>query len=284
MIPDLQFQKPLHPICPTLLQGTNKPFGGNMRNLGITIILSLMLSLTIAGGVSAGEQGTLSIGLKSRFATWTVAKDRYDSIGDSSTYWDPVEIEKKRASSGLVAGPEIEYAHDHFFLRGFYLQGSSDFAGSGSGDRSTHGVDMGVGKSVGAFLGYRSLQADLKGLQSANITDHSISDAVIGILLRTDPQRPGFHIGIEMVMGITGLLKSGKEDGGVDHSAIVEAEAALGYRFHSLPLRIDAGYGIWLYEDVARKYSNGNMPFSNQTVERWENASQGGMLNIVYSF
>ncbi len=249
-----------------------------------SVVVTVLLA-AIASAAFGQENGELTIGVKSRVDWWETSKEKYDhqAFGGGG-FFDPTTIESKDADIGLLIGPELKYTYHNFFARGFSLWGSSGLSGGGDIDREYLGVDFGYAKGIGAFIGYRQFDASFAGLTGSEIADHSVSDAVLGLILQADQQKPGFKWGIEMVAGIQALFNSFDDDEYYRNPTILEAEVTFGYKFKDMPLTINVGYGIWSYGEVARTYPYSPSIVIDEIVERWEDWGHGITLSVTYSF
>lgn len=119
---------------------------------------------------------------------------------------------------------------------------------------------------------------------ASQIANHTISDVVLGIILQSDQQTPGFTWGIETVASIQALFSAWDEDEYYKNPTILEAEATIGYKFKDIPITANIGYGVWFYGKVARKYPYTPSIIIDGIVERWEDWGHGITLNLIYSF
>lgn len=139
------------------------------------------------------------------------------------------------------------------------------------------------------FIGFRQMDASFK-FTDADITDHSISDAVLGILFRTEPGKSGFIANFEMVFGVRGMLDLwGSTSKPPEEPLIVESEIGVGYKFKTIPLALNMGYGVWIYEKPIREYEtpfliSGRRVEGYGATEFWVDGSHGPTIKIVYDF
>ncbi|MBI5756563.1 MAG: hypothetical protein HZA12_06520 [Nitrospirae bacterium] len=256
----------------------------------ISILTFLVISTTyISIALAESKERALSLGIKSRLYFWDSQKMKQFTWVPDVTY-DPDTIAEVKSDSGTSVGPEFEYYKEGFFLRGFYLYGKYNFD-KGKADRNDMGID--VGYEV-LFVGFRQMDVSFK-FTDADIIDHSISDLVLGILLRTKPGKSGFIANFETVLGVRGLLDEFSHWGDFtsrspEEPRIVEFEIDVGYRFKTIPLALNMGYGLWIYEKPIREYEkSGSIPYGGGvyrtiTKEYWDDTSHGPSIKIVYGF
>jgi len=261
-----------------------------MKNTGVrsgtgrSILVTVLWATIAAAAWGQEKKDELSIGVKSRFGWWETSRKQYDHMAGGGGYFNPDTIESERSDLGLSVGPELKYNYGGLFARGSYLWGSNGLSDGGNVDIRSFGADIGVAAGAGVFVGYRRLDVSFKGGAGAQIADHSISDAVLGLMLQADPRTPGFKWGIEMAFGIQGLISVWDDDAFEKKPAIWEAELTFGYRFKSIPLTANVGYGIWWYEKKAREYPYSPSIIIDKVVERWQDWAHGVILNVTYSF
>jgi len=256
-----------------------------------SILVTVLWAAIAAADLGQEKDGELSAGVKSRIGWWETSKEQYDHQTFRDGYFDPTTIESRESDVGFLVGPELKYTYRSLFARGFYLWGDYGLSDGGDANLENLGVDVGFysregmrGLHAGLFLGYREFDASFTGLVDSQITDHSISDAVLGIMLGGKPQTPGFQWGIELVMGLQGLVNVWDDDKYEENPAVIEGEATIGYRFEAIPLTVNVGYGVWSYADKAREYPYTPSIIIDKIVERWEDWGHGVILNVNYSF
>ena len=254
------------------------------NNLIISCTLLLILFNINGNNLSAQEKKeTLSIGMISYFDKWNVSREKHVSIGSSNTYWDPKTLEDNKSDLGFIMGPEIVFSYEGAFVRGFYLLGSNKFNNDGKGMRKILGFDIGYEQIIGCFIGYRNINFNFSNLQSDSITDHTISNVILGISLGTKQEKTGFNIKLEMILGLKGLFNAFDEEKFIKSTSIGEGELNFGYRFKTLPFCINIGYRIWYYSKFDREYKNIAYITTNilETLDHW---GHGVTLKVIYNF
>lgn len=258
-----------------------------MRRFSLVFIFLVISTTYISTALAESKERYLSLGIKSRLYFWDSQKMEQTTFEGTSLY-DPDTIAGVRSDIGTSVGPEFEYYKEGFFIRGFYLSGKYNFD-KGKADRNDMGID--VGYSV-LFVGFRQMDGSFK-FTDVDITDHSISDLVLGILLRKEPGKSGFIANFEMIFGVRGILNQlGHWGGTVEPSEgplIVEAEIGVGYKFKTIPLALNISYGAWIYEKPIREYEtpfliSGRRVEGYGVTEFWVDGSHGPTIKIVYNF
>lgn len=267
-----------------------KKNGGEMKkqitnNLIIFCALILIICNTNSNNLSAQEKKvTISIGVISYFEKWNVSRKKHVSIFESNDYWDPETIEDNETDFGLIVGPKIVISLEEAFVRGFYLLGSNKFNNAGKGVRKIFGFDIGYGQIAGGFIGYRSIYFDFSNWQSNNVTDHTVSDVILGTFYGTKPEKTGFNIKFEMIFGLKSLFNVWiDEEKFIKSPAIGEGELNFGYRFKTLPFFINVGYRIWFYSKLDREYKN-RAYITPNILETLEHLGHGFTFNVTYNF
>lgn len=226
-------------------------------------------------------------GMLSRSYQWTSKKmsQTTQKIGGNEITWNPEVIAKLKSDTGILLGPRVEYVSKKFFIRGFYLLGSSyNFPDKGKAELNNFGADIGYHLLKGEiFAGYR--QADVKyDFKDAQLNNHNIADAVLGFRLGSRNGTVGFLGSMGMVFGLRGLFDAlgnfGESNYVLEQPLIVEAEIIFGYRFRKMPLSIIAGYSGWGYEKPISERKSG----INEITEYWEDSSYGPTFEVVYEF
>lgn len=253
-----------------------------MRRFSLVFIPILIFIMFYATASAEEKNRHLFLGIKSRHYFWDSLKEKQTTFEGTSLY-DPDTIAEVRSDIGTSLGPEFEYYKEGFFLRGFYLFGKYNFD-KGKADRNDMGVDVGY---KFFFLGFRQMDASFK-FMDADITDHSISDLVFGILLRSRPDKSGFIANFEMVGGVRGVFGSWSSKP-LKEPLIVESEIGVGYKFKTIPLAFNIGYGAWIYEKPIREYEttfviSGRRVEGYGATEFWTDGSHGPTFKIAYDF
>lgn len=242
-----------------------------------------------------------AVSLRSELDTWTVSRDLYSRLRDASgtgKYSSQNTIEKRKAKSSFAYGPEIQFTYQSFYAKLFLLQGDAKFPDAGTGKRRESGLDLGFGKTVGAFIGFRNLSTSFTGTQSTNIENSSISDLVWGLFAKTNPFKKGFSADMSLTFGLKATLSSISGDP-VEDNQVFAGDLNFGYAFSSVPVRINCGFNAWSYTApvkythaknnyysppmVARTRVDDNISYFD-TLEVIDNTGYGIGLKISYDF
>lgn len=223
----------------------------------------------------------LTVNIKAAYEKWTAAKKRYkygcELITNKCKYSVKDILGEGESEFGLLLGPEINfYLFKYFFLRGSYLYGENDFLKIGKGRREKTAFDVGIGETGGIFLGYRNMGISFLNWNNVNMTADSISDAVIGVFLRTNPYKSGFKVNFDLACGfaVFGNALSSDDNKYKEGTVVIEAELDMGYRFKRIPLGFNIGYGGWMYDKVVQ----------GSPLVRYENWGHGANLKLSYTF
>lgn len=273
-----------------VLESTGKTLF-NMRVIKIlgVILVSILYFCNITLAKEYKER-CYSLGIISRGCQWTSAKmsQTKQKIYENEVIWNPESIAKLKSDAGILWGPEVEYLNKKFFIRGFYLLGSSyNFPDNGKAQLNNFGADIGYqpeGNFASEFFaGYRQISVEYS-FKDSQLTNHNISDAVLGFRLGSRNDKIGFSGNIGVTFGVRGLFDAldnfGESNYIIEKPLIVEGEITFGYRFRRVPLSVIAGYGGWGYEKPIRKRKEG----INEITEYWQDSSFGPTFEVVYGF
>lgn len=207
------------------------------------IIISIVITLPLFSQTNSFTQLGLSVNLKSRMYWGEINKKnlqledgKYFKAGSFSP------IEEIRMNSGFSTGPEIELYWAILFIRGYYLQGRSNFD-VGDVERKDIGIDFGLGYfteklRIILLVGMRKIETNFLNWNSENLVEDNISEPVLGLILATSPEKLGFIAHLEGVFGF-------KTFSGYEQVNVYGGELALGHRFKFAPLSVIFGFGAW---------------------------------------
>ncbi len=69
-----------------------------------------------------------------------------------------------------------------------------------------------------------------------------------------------------------------------EDTQIIEGEIDFGYRFKTIPLAVNIGYGVWWYVEPIGEYERKEGVVDTRVTEYWEDVSYGPTFKIVYNF
>jgi|GEM_PF-3749032 len=244
-----------------------------------------------------------TIGLATQFDWWSIEKrewaHRPPPFKSTPLEWSADLLEEGYSSLGVMLGPEFSYMRGKFSLKGKILFSTTreldvtlhastidplvepyDF--SGELKRTYTAIDLLYGKLFSGVLGYRRLDVKVSQWKSGQFKNHSISDLVIGIDMARRFKKPGWSAGFQGVFGVTGLFFMFNKEGSVEHPQVGEAEAYVAYLFSSVPIEIQLGYGVAVFNDLDRAYLPSYSSPIKKFWEQFSNVSHGAVLTAVW--
>ena len=259
-----------------------------------SLVVAIILILLLPGRVAAKRRGTyladggnilLSIGLNARTAFWEINKKDYkltDTRFVKEGSYSPIEVAS--SDPGVSIGPEIELFVGRIFIRGYYLIGQYRFD-VGDARREDIGADVGVEYvrekiRAGVYVGWRAMRVGFSDWTSENIDETDISDGILGLIFRTNPDKQGWIFNASIALGFHALSS-------FEGTNIAESDFDLGDRFSAIDLSINAGYGVWVYYEPTTGVIEQYNDFYNEIIKSihgQSNTAHGPVLRIEYSF
>lgn len=194
------------------------------------------------------------------------------------------KTEKDELNQVTLIGPEFKYyfllPKYNPFIRGFLLSGNQI---------DLTGIDIGWGKTMGMFLGYRNLKVTSS---KKNLGDYKNQGVVVGSFVRFHPNKVGFNINLEVALGNGGedildtlgnIIQMEQPvpniEEPLENKLLFDAEFTVGYQFETLPLNLTIGYKMWEYYKPS-EYNEGN----DETYTNDFESGHGITIRAIYSF
>ncbi|EDN71019.1 hypothetical protein BGP_2575 [Beggiatoa sp. PS] len=225
------------------------------------------------------------LGIKSVILSkWTRTKYTTSTEDNFLGIEKEAETEKDALNQVTLIGPEFKY---YFllpkyspFIRGFLLSGNQI---------DLTGMDIGWGKTVGMFLGYRNLKVTSS---KKNLGDYKNQGIVVGSFVRYRPNKVGFNLNLEVALNngggdildtLSNIIQMEQPvpniEEPLENKWFGEAEFTVGYQFETLPLNLTIGYQMWEYYKPS-EYNEGN----DETYTNDFESGHGITIRAIYSF